>query len=120
MTAFSRRLHSSRACAMSSNGSPAAGRQSVRPVLPLFATSPSGARMAAMGYKRVIDGRNVKIRSLSNEETLGQSETSLSCRYLMELSDSSKRWVRLPTHSMPPVRLQSTMTKRRQAQHGSA
>ena len=51
------------------------------------------------GGEQVIDGRNVKIRSLSNEETLAQSETSLSCRYLMELSDSSKRWVRF-TYSL--------------------
>ncbi len=46
------------------------------------------------GGEQVIDAGAARITALSHDEVVEQSPTSLSCRYLMELSNSSKRWVR--------------------------
>ena len=46
------------------------------------------------GGEQVIEGSHLKITSLSQDEVVAQSNRSLTCRYLMELSDHSKRWVR--------------------------
>ena len=46
------------------------------------------------GGEQVIEDSHLKITSLSQDEVVAQSNRSLTCRYLMELSDHSKRWVR--------------------------
>jgi hypothetical protein len=51
------------------------------------------------GGEQVIEDSHLKITSLSQDEVLAQSDRSLTCRYLMELSDHSKRWVRF-TYSL--------------------
>ena len=51
------------------------------------------------GGEQVIEDSHLKITSLSQDEVVAQSDRSLTCRYLMELSDHSKRWVRF-TYSL--------------------
>jgi hypothetical protein len=51
------------------------------------------------GGEQVIEDSHLKIISLSQDELVVQSDRSLTCRYLMELSDHSKRWVRF-TYSL--------------------
>lgn len=46
------------------------------------------------GGEQGIDAGKGRITALSHDEVVEQSQTSLSCRYLMELSNSSKKWVR--------------------------
>ena len=42
--------------------------------------------------EQVIEESHLKITSLSQDEVVAQSDSSLTCRYLMELSDHSQRW----------------------------
>ena len=51
------------------------------------------------GGEQVIEDSHLEITSLSQDEVVAQSDRSLTCRYLMELSDHSKRWVRF-TYSL--------------------
>jgi hypothetical protein len=51
------------------------------------------------GGEQVLEESHLKITSLSQDEVVAQSDRSLTCRYLMELSDHSKRWVRF-TYSL--------------------
>jgi hypothetical protein len=51
------------------------------------------------GGEQVLEESHLKITSLSQDEEVAQSDRSLTCRYLMELSDHSKRWVRF-TYSL--------------------
>ena len=51
------------------------------------------------GGEQVIEDSHLKIKSLSQDEVVAQSDRSLTCRYLMELSDHSKRWVRFTIFS---------------------
>jgi hypothetical protein len=53
----------------------------------------------AQGGEQVIENGHLKITSLSQDEVVAQSDRSLTCRYLVELSDHSKRWVRF-TYSL--------------------
>jgi len=49
--------------------------------------------------EQVIEESHLTITSLSQDEVVTQSDSSLTCRYLMELSDHSQRWVRF-TYSL--------------------
>jgi hypothetical protein len=51
------------------------------------------------GGQQVLDDSHLKITSLRKGEEIAQTGSSLTCRYLMELSDHSKRWVRF-TYSL--------------------
>jgi len=51
------------------------------------------------GGQQVLEDSHLKITSLSHDEVVAQSNVALTCRYLMELSDHSKRWVRF-TYSL--------------------
>jgi hypothetical protein len=51
------------------------------------------------GGEQVLDESQLRILSLSQEELIAQTDAALTCRYLMELSDHSKRWVRF-TYSL--------------------
>ena len=46
------------------------------------------------GGEQVLEDSHLTITSLSQDEVVAQSDTALTCRYLMQLSDHSKRWVR--------------------------
>jgi hypothetical protein len=51
------------------------------------------------GGEQVLEESHLTITSLSQDEEVARSDASLTCRYLMELSDHSKRWVRF-TYSL--------------------
>ena len=51
------------------------------------------------GGAQVLQDAHLTITALSQDELVAQSELGLTCRYLMELSDQSKRWVRF-TYSL--------------------
>jgi hypothetical protein len=51
------------------------------------------------GGAQVLQDARLKITSLSQDKLVAQSDSGLTCRYLMELSDQSKRWVRF-TYSL--------------------
>lgn len=46
------------------------------------------------GGEQVLEESHLKITSLSQDEEVAHSDSSLTCRYLMELSDHSRKWVR--------------------------
>ena len=46
------------------------------------------------GGQQVIEDSHLSITSLSLDEEVSQKDGRLTCRYLMELSDHSKKWVR--------------------------
>jgi len=46
------------------------------------------------GGQQVIEDSHLSITSLSRDEEVSQKDGALTCRYLMELSDHSKKWVR--------------------------
>ncbi len=46
------------------------------------------------GGEQVLEESHLTITSLSQDEEVARSATSLTCRYLMELSDHSRKWVR--------------------------
>jgi hypothetical protein len=46
------------------------------------------------GGQQVIEDHHLIIKSLANDEEVSRSDKSITCRYLMELSDHSRRWVR--------------------------
>ena len=51
------------------------------------------------GGQQVLEESHLKIASLTQDEVVAQSDRSLTCRYLMELSDHRKHWVRF-TYSL--------------------
>ena len=46
------------------------------------------------GGQQVLEESHLTITSLSHDEEVARSDTSLTCRYVMELSDHSRKWVR--------------------------
>ncbi len=46
------------------------------------------------GGEQVLEDSHLTITSLSQDEEVARSDKSLTCRYLMELSDHSRKWVR--------------------------
>jgi hypothetical protein len=46
------------------------------------------------GGQQVLEESPLTITSLSQDEEVARSDKSLTCRYLMELSDHSRKWVR--------------------------
>jgi hypothetical protein len=46
------------------------------------------------GGEQVLEESHLRISSLSQDEVIAQTDAALTCRYLMELSDHSKLWVR--------------------------
>lgn len=46
------------------------------------------------GGEQVLEESHLTITSLSQDEEVARSDKSLTCRYLMELSDHSRKWVR--------------------------
>jgi hypothetical protein len=46
------------------------------------------------GGEQVLEESHLGILSLTQDEVIAQNDAALTCRYLMELSDRSKLWVR--------------------------
>lgn len=79
----------------------ATGLLSVLLMMPSLAAHAEGAcsngvlkDVFIQGGQQVLDESQLRILSLGQDEMIAQTDAALTCRYLMELSDHSKRWVR--------------------------
>lgn len=62
-------------------------------------SDPAVKDVFVQGGEQVLEESHLKITSLSKDEEVARSDKALTCRYLMELSDHSRKWVRF-TYSL--------------------
>jgi hypothetical protein len=80
-------LHASLFCALLASACPAVHAEDV-------CSDTAVKDFFVQGGEQVLEESHLTITSLSHDEEVARSDNSLTCRYLMELSDHSRKWVR--------------------------
>ena len=82
-----RLLQASFSCALLVSACPSANAESV-------CSDTAVKDFFLQGGQQVLEESHLAITSLSQDEEVARSDKSFTCRYLMELSDRSRKWVR--------------------------